>query len=104
MPIRGRSLEVTFRRPLSRVPCGRLHPDLTASADRMDTQRLRSSAPRLRLRGELYWQTVVTFTVPVHEPVKFEPPPPRAPPMTKSFHGMFWLFTPSGVPAWSLLL
>ena len=34
--------------------------------------------------------------VPLHDPVKFEPPPPRPPPVTHFLSVMF-----SGVPAWS---
>jgi hypothetical protein len=30
------------------------------------------------------WQTGVTPPVPLHEPVQFEPPPPRVPPMTQA--------------------
>jgi hypothetical protein len=40
------------------------------------------------------WKQGVTDTVLLREPVKFEPPPPRAPPMTD-------FLKVSGVPAWS---
>ena len=36
----------------------------------------------------------MTAPVPLYEPVKFDPPPPRAPPTT---YGLKF----SGVPAWS---
>jgi len=40
------------------------------------------------LKTELdWWHTGETFCVPLHEPVQFEPPPPRAPPTTSCFHG-----------------
>src|SRR5690348_3869647 len=40
-------------------------------------------------------------SVPLQEPVKLEPPPPRAPPITNFFQAVLVLSTPSGVPAWS---
>jgi hypothetical protein len=47
---------------------------------------------------------ILMLSVPLHEPVKFDPPPPLAPPITNFSHGVLVLFTPSGVPAWSPLL
>ena len=44
-------------------------------------------------------QTGVTSSVPLHDPVKFDPPPPVAPPTTDPWNVEF-----SGVPAWSALL
>ena len=46
---------------------------------------------------KIYGQTRLAESVPLHDPVKFEPPPPRAPPTTEDLKF-------SGVPAWSELL
>jgi hypothetical protein len=46
-----------------------------------------------------------TDSVPLQEPVKFEPPPPLAPPVTNALNGLpLPESVPSGVPAWSELL
>jgi hypothetical protein len=52
----------------------------------------------------LIGQTGATACVPLHEPVKFEPPPPLAPPTTKDLNGLPLVVSkPSGVPGWSEL-
>ena len=47
--------------------------------------------------GQLLGTQTGTEIVPLHDPVKFAPPPPAAPPVTH------WNDAFSGVPAWSPL-
>lgn len=60
-------------------------------------------APGFLMMAEL-GQAGDTESVPLHEPVKLEPPPPLAPPVTYLPQGCPVLgLVPSGVPAWSPL-
>jgi len=52
--------------------------------------------------GVTLFTHTLTPAVPLHEPVQFDPPPPRAPPTTKTLNDRpLPGSTPSGVPAWS---
>jgi hypothetical protein len=98
-------------------PCERIRRSGMWNSDHLIPKRFRTglgsrlltqtcSEPISAYRGEMgemvKTETGFTETVPLHDPVKFEPPPPFAPPVTNVLKAWpFVLLKPSGVPACS---